>query len=188
MFNEILTGKASVELTPVPENPYRTEAVPNVSLTCVDCGTRYQAPIGTPVGRCGACHVALVSRNQAASMAALHQSRAAIDARQRGHRWMRWALLAVVACTLGLIKRQMRKEMAASQPKPQRIYIYDSYVEAVHRFQVDMCSCPDAACKSRIRAQWMNWQRTAVVPSDSDVLDLARESEDAMFACLGATP
>src|SRR6185312_6104059 len=122
MFNEILTGKSSLEPARTAESPYRTESVPQISLTCVDCHAHYLAPVGTPPGRCGACHVALVARNQAASQAALYGSLAAIDERRRGYRWMRWALLATVSVTLGLIKMQMRKDIAASQPRQPVVF------------------------------------------------------------------
>lgn len=185
MFNEILTGKSTLERAPEQASPYRTESVPQISLTCVDCAAHYQAPVGTPVGRCGPCHLAMASRNQAASNAALQASFAAINARRRGHRWMRWAMLALLGVALSLIKRQMRKDFAESQPRAQPVYIQeDPYVTKLWSFKYEMCACADAACRSTVRAKWMNWQNTAIPPTDEHMLDLARESTDAMFACM----
>jgi hypothetical protein len=182
VFNEILTGKASNEPERIAPGPYRTESVPEVSLTCVDCGARYQAPVGTPVGRCGPCHIALVARNQAASNAALHESLAAIDERRRSHRWMRWALFAVAGCALAFLKVQMRKDLATAEPE-RRPYIYDPYIDQIRSFTGEMCSCADAACASTVRAKWMNWQRYAIQPTDSDVLAAASDATDQLMAC-----
>ena len=183
MFNEILTGKSSLEPARITESPYRTESVPEISLTCAECNARYVAPVGTPAGRCGACHVALVARNQAASRAALYGSLAAIDGRRRGHRWMRWALLATVSVTLGLIRMQMRKDLAASEPRQRAVYVADPYVQQIRDYGVEMCGCADAACASTVRAKWMNWQRYAIQPTDSDVLAAASDATNALMAC-----
>lgn len=183
MFNEILTGKSTLERAPAQASPYREESVPQITLVCSDCQARYQAPVGTPPGRCGACHVALVSRNQAASTAALHESLAAIDERRRHYRWFRRAMILAVACVLAFIKFEMRKDLAASQPREQPVYISDPYIDQIRSYAIEMCACPDAACTTTVRAKWMNWQRYAIQPTDSGVLDGAADATNELMAC-----
>jgi len=183
MFNEILTGKATLDPQPVSHSPYRTESVPQVTWTCVDCNANYQASVGTPRGRCGPCQLAMASRNQAASNAALQASLAAIDERRRGHRWIRWALGAVLACVLAFIRMEARKDLAASQPRELAVYVSDPYVDQIQSYAGEMCACADAVCASTVRAKWMNWQRYAIQPTDSDVLAAASDATSALMDC-----
>lgn len=56
MFNEILTGKASLENKP-KEDPYREPSVPDVSIACDQCRKPFTKKATSPATKCVQCHM-----------------------------------------------------------------------------------------------------------------------------------
>lgn len=55
MFNEILTGKASLEQK--PEDPYRQPQVPDVTIDCDQCRKKFTKKANSPATKCVDCHL-----------------------------------------------------------------------------------------------------------------------------------
>ena len=184
MFNEILTGKASLEPKPAAAIP--PAALPPVQHDCIDCGRRYEAAAGSASARCGACHVAMVERNTALSAQLMHATgdRMRRDARNR----------MIVRVVLGLVvsagiiafragmKHQMRDDAAQAagyrdydEYKSERDAVYptDEFSQRVQSFANDMCRCTDLACARTTLAQYRSFLRSGQ-PSD----DTAQASAD----------
>lgn len=64
MFNEILTGQASLEPKPATGGPYRENDVPNETRTCVRCRAAFMVPATSGAQTCVSCQL---SAAQAAS-------------------------------------------------------------------------------------------------------------------------
>ncbi len=65
MFNEILTGKATLEPPPAPVEPYREPSVPEVPVTCASCGTSFRVKVGVEQKLCARCNLAAAEANAA---------------------------------------------------------------------------------------------------------------------------
>lgn len=78
MFNEILTGKASLEDKP-KEDPYRAQHVPDVTIPCDQCRRTFTKKATSPAKKCVQCHM-----DNAAREAALHQAAYASPPRNDG--------------------------------------------------------------------------------------------------------
>jgi hypothetical protein len=110
VFNEILTGKATLEQKPAAADPYRQQSIPEITLTCSDCGATYKATVGTPPGRCGVCNVKLAERTTAANAQAHAAMHAAVERSQRSHWWLKVALTVLICLAAGLCKMAMRHQ------------------------------------------------------------------------------
>ena len=173
VLNDILTGKASNEPAR-PGDPYRAPVVPKVSLSCVACGRAYQADAGTPPGRCGPCHVAMVEANQAVSAASFAAAQADLQHRRSHARLVRRLLL--VACGIGvaLVRYEMRTQAQAdldqaegtAVDEPAYGLVEDPFVSQARELASEMCACADARCAADVQVRFENWTRTAGDPAD----------------------
>jgi hypothetical protein len=179
MFNDILTGKASLEPRPESESPYRQQAVlPPVRHACITCGERYQAPAGSSPGRCPTCHVAMVEENTRQSE---HVARASEEQARRARRtWrvLRVVLGIAVAIAIGLFKYGMRTQMredaaqaagyhSYAEYKQERDSVWptDDYSYEIHRLAEEMCRCTDLRCARDLQAQYHRFVQSGA-PSD----------------------
>jgi hypothetical protein len=64
MFNEILTGKASLENKP-KEDPYRVQSVPDVTVPCDQCRKNFTKKATSPATKCVQCHMDNAAREAA---------------------------------------------------------------------------------------------------------------------------
>jgi len=71
MFNEILTGQASLEPKPATGGPYRENEVPNENRTCARCHGAFVVPATSTAQTCVSCQL---SAAQAASPPANYNS------------------------------------------------------------------------------------------------------------------
>ncbi len=78
MFNEILTGKASLENKP-KEDPYREQHVPDVTVPCDQCRRNFTKKANNPGTKCVQCHMDNAARD-AALMPSTYASPQASDA------------------------------------------------------------------------------------------------------------
>lgn len=100
MFNEILTGKASLENR--PKDPYREPEVPDVSVPCDQCRKPFTKKATSPAVKCVQCHM-----DNAALEAAQHNMYASpVD--DSGTRVMKVFLWIGVVILLGFIKYKIR--------------------------------------------------------------------------------
>ena len=189
MFNEILTGQASLEQKAVVADPYRQESIPQITLTCVDCAKTYPANIGTPPGRCGACHVRFAEANAAASARAYAGVQDGIERRKRNAWLLRTAALTVCGIALALFKLGMRHQMAedarqaAGVSGHESTASFDPYAMQADDFARTMCACHDASCAQDTLVQFERWTRATPSPTDSDALDAASAATAKLGDC-----
>jgi hypothetical protein len=198
MFNEILTGKASIEPKPAPLAPYREPGpVPPVTKTCVTCSTPYHAPASSPPGLCGRCNLEIAEANARVDrlgyLAGEEQARRAANS----HRIMGIVLTVLVAGGLLIFKFGMRSQMREDAAQAagyssygqyesvrDQIYVSDDYSYRVDSFADDMCVCSDLACARNVQAQFKNFLRSGeAAPSDDRSEASARESTIRMAEC-----
>lgn len=79
MFNEILTGKASLENKP-REDPYREQSVPDVSILCDQCRKTFTKKANSPATKCVQCHMDNAARDAALLQTNAYASSEASDA------------------------------------------------------------------------------------------------------------
>ncbi len=187
MFNDILTGKASLEPKPEPQSPYREQAVlPPVQHVCVACGQRYKAPADSAPGRCPTCHVAMVEENTRQSALAAHAGQDHFRRAARSHRMLRGFLVIAIGVGVALFRYGMRTQMredaaqaagyhSYGEYKAERDAVYptDEYSYRIHDLAAEMCRCNDLACARNVQAQYRQYARSGS-PSD----DTARESAE----------
>lgn len=101
MFNEILTGKASLETK--PKDPYREPDVPDVTVPCDQCRRTFTKKATGPATKCVQCHMDNAAREAALTQNA-YASPEATDAGWRVTKAFLWIGLVVL---LGIVKWQM---------------------------------------------------------------------------------
>jgi len=105
MFNDILTGKASLEPKRESNGPYREQAVlPPIQHVCVTCGQRYQGPAGSVPGCCSTCHVAIVEANARESALAVHAAQEHARRAGKSHRVLRALLIVAIGIGAALFR------------------------------------------------------------------------------------
>jgi hypothetical protein len=196
VFNEILTGKATLTPEPPTAGPYRTETVPMVSATCIACLQPFTVRAGTPAQRCGPCHVAHVEANMAHDVAVRAGIRREAERRRRNDKILRYTLTAAAIVALAFYKlgyrNQLEEDAAIANGERPGYYApqhdhaaarEDRFAQQVEGFATTMCGCADRACAERTQAEFARFSRDAEAPSDKDVLDVAAESVHRLEAC-----
>jgi hypothetical protein len=191
MFNEILTGKASIEPQPAVADPYRQESVPDVSKTCVDCQQTFTTKITNPVTRCQRCHLTLVEANAAASARAYAETEAQLS-RERTHAWIRRAVLILICGTIvAFIKYEMRKQYAEDMRAANgglsysNEHYYDPYVSQTRGYADHMCFCEDLKCARDVQREYTLWSRnTTDRPENDDAAAAASVELERLGNCL----
>lgn len=156
MFNDILTGKASLE----PKAPPLVDAPPPPPAAAL---TAEQ-----------------IAANEAASARALRDAEIAYNKNQASHRLMITLGVIFLAATVAFIRHQMRKQMredsaqaagyssyAEYNEESAKVYPTDEYSYKVNRFASDMCYCQDLACARNVQAQYTRYLRSGA-PSDDE--------------------
>lgn len=196
MFNEILTGKASLEVKP-PVDPYREESVPaEVTLKCLRCSKDYTAKGGAAPGNCGACNAIIAQQNAAASAAAMHEAEVRFNKNEASHRVMKALLFVAFLVVIAFIRHQMRKaqrEDAAigagyssySEYKAEaaKVYPTDEFSDRVNSLASDMCYCQDLACGRNVYAQYSRHVKMNA-PSDDKSSESAAQDALKLADCL----
>jgi hypothetical protein len=161
MFNEILTGKQTLEPTPVPESPYRVQSVPQATATtarCADCHVSFKPHAYSGI-RCSMCHAALVRRNEVESARILAAAEAQAAASDRSMRLFKWAGFAVLGVCLALIKGQMRSQIREDEEQraaASMSYVpsySDEYSRDLYYLEGDACRCEDLKCARDVQAR-----------------------------------
>lgn len=183
MFNDILTGKSSLEPQPTPMEPYREPgAVPPVDETCVGCGMKFEVPANTIATHCASCKLQIVELNarndQMAYLAAEDDHRRKQNS-QRLFAIIGGAvvLIAVFAFRYGM-RSQMRDDAAQAagyhdydqykrEAAEASLYPSDDYSRRASSLASDMCSCKDLKCAREVQATFTNYVRSHG-PSDDN--------------------
>lgn len=191
MFNEILTGKASLEEKPAAADPYREPSVPDVSMTCPDCHKTFTTKVGSGATKCAVCHVLSA---QAATAASGHTYENVHEAHLRsGTNAKLVSLLVTVGLGIGLVifKYQMRKQSREDLYSPRAVddsaynVSRDPFVESVAGHRREMCSCSDLACSRVVQAKFENWLRSQhQMPMDDATLDAAAVETSRYTECM----
>jgi hypothetical protein len=191
MFNEILMGKETLEPPPEPVSPYRVQSIPETaSATCVDCQSAFTTKTSANSVRCPACRGAMVQRNEAESARIYAEAEAQAAASQRSMRRFKWAGFAVLSVTLGLIKGQMRQEIADDQAAQAAASLpyYSSYSDAystdLHYLANDACACKDLKCARDVQARVAQMLERSTGPSDDVADEQGRKSLELIGQCL----
>ena len=192
MFNEILTGKATLEAQPPQASPYREQAtLPSIKHACMRCQQTYSAPAGSTAGNCPACCMTVA----ALSTDAVHRAMAEQARRDRSHKLFRGALFVVIAIGVAAFRWGMRTQMredaavgagyhsyAEYQAEQSAVYPTDELSQTVHDFANELCRCSDLACSRNVQAQLRLYVRNHGTTDDR-----ARASVDAdterLYAC-----
>ncbi|MDB4957099.1 MAG: hypothetical protein JWO36_4668 [Myxococcales bacterium] len=193
MFNEILTGKASLENKPPPAGPYRESSVPDVTLTCTDCQKAFVTKAGSGATKCAVCHVLAVQANAAASSRAVENANATLRRSGSNATMFRIMIVVAIAIGLGIFKTGMRRQLdedariASGDRDSFRSYFgpQDPFTAKVASFAEQMCSCGDAACARAIHGQFQMWSRSHQdAPQDDQASDAAAEQTTRYFDCM----
>ena len=158
MFNDILTGKASLE----PKAPPVVDAPPPPPPP---------APALTPEQ---------IAANEAASARAMREAEIAYNKNQASHRLMVTLGVIFLAAVLAFIRHQMRKQAREDSAKAAgyssyadykeesaKVYPTDEYSYKVHELAGDMCGCHDLACARDVQAKYTRHLRSGA-PSDDE--------------------
>ncbi len=197
MFNEILTGKASLEVKPPPADPYREESVPaEITLKCLRCSKDYAAKGGAPAGNCGACNAIIAQQNAAASAAAMYEAELQFNKNEASHGVMKLLLFIGFLVVVAFIRHQMRKAqredaaVAAGyssyneyQTESAMVYPSDDFSRRVNSLASDMCSCQDLACGRNVYAQYSRYVKSNA-PSDDKASESAAQDALKLADCL----
>lgn len=157
MFNDILTGKATLEPKPETESPYRKAAeLPPQKFTCVVCGSVYEAAAGSTHGRCSPCFLAMVEKNTADSDRYRREAAAQMARNARSQKIVRIGLALGASALFAFIKIQMRDQQREDAAVGAGYKSYADYqaqengpdelAAQVHDLAQDGCSCMDAMC------------------------------------------
>ncbi len=198
MFNDILTGKASVAPEPAPMEPYREQgALPPVTETCVGCGMSFKAPAGTVATHCPSCQLRTFELNaQNDRMAFLAAEE---DHRRKQNSQRLFAIIGGVVVLIGLVffrygMRSQRRDDAAQaagysdyddykrERAAVRLYPSDDYSRQLDSLASDMCYCKDLKCARDVQTKYVNYVRTHG-PSDDDSEASARASIEKLGTC-----
>jgi hypothetical protein len=206
MFNEILTGKASLEAKPPAVDPYREESIPaEITLTCLRCSKEYTAKGGTAAGNCGACNAVIAQENAAASAAAFREAENRFNKNEASHAVMKTLLVIGFLVVIAFIRHQMRKAQRddAAQAagysdyndyktESAKVYPTDEFSHRVNSFASDMCYCQDLACGRNVYAQYSRYVKSNA-PSDDKASESAQQDAQKLGDCMatleaGGTP
>lgn len=170
MFNEILTGKASLEPKSAP-------------------------PPTAPPAPAAPVPAAVVQANQAQSAAALHAASLGARRNDASHNLFRVIVLVVVAIGLGFFRYGMRKQERedAAQAAGYRnygeyereraaVYPTDEYSYKVSQFADEMCRCSDLACSRDVLAQFSRYLRSGT-PSDDKASESVAADSQRLYDC-----
>lgn len=160
VFNDILTGKASLEPKPEAESPYRKAAeLPPVNHNCLACGASYQGPAGSVAGRCPTCYVAMVTTNEAESNRIRGEALLGAEKSKRSMRIVKLTLFAGFAIAGGIMKAQMRDQVRDNKAQAAGYRDYADYnaqqsapgpndelSQEIHWVVNEACGCQDAMC------------------------------------------
>ena len=187
MFNEILTGKATLE---PPQAPAQAAVVfLDVTHSCVRCTKPYLAKSDSVPGHCPSCHSVVVQENAAESARAYNAAAANIRSSEASVRLIKVLFVIAAAIVFGFIKYSMRKQIrddnaaAASRNYEYTPSYDDEYSRQIRYFSDDMCSCQDAACASQVRNRFQVWQRRQGGATESSQ-EAAAPALERMTTCL----
>jgi len=185
MFNDILTGKASLEEKPKSADPYREESVPDITATCNRCHKAFLTKAGTSPAYCGPCKAIVAQSNAALSAQQFANVNANIRSSDNGYRILRVGIMIVIGIGLAIFKSGMRHSYEqdtrsydyepsyTSTPAYSSHYSSDPFAVRVKEFANQMCSCSDLRCASSVLAQFETWTHTQ---------DTSRASDEAASA------
>jgi hypothetical protein len=155
MFNDILTGKASLEAKAPP--PVVDAPPPQPALSAEQ-----------------------IAANEAASARALREAEIAYNKNQASHRLLITLGVVFLAVMVVVIRSQMRKQMrednaraagyssyAEYKEESAKVYPSDEFSYKVNRFADEMCYCQDLACARNVQAQYTRYVRSSA-PSDDE--------------------
>jgi cell division septation protein DedD len=177
VFNELLTGKATLDPPPQPQSPYREPGVvPPVTHTCPTCRQAYRARAGSIAGTCGSCQE-IQARNDAL---AFQQAEAAQQRVQNQHKLFVF-IGSIVIVALAVVfkvgmKTQLREDLAQGagyqsysdyQKQRDTVAPSDEYSRRVHALASDMCACKDLACARNVQTTFVSYSRSHR-PSDDN--------------------
>jgi hypothetical protein len=195
MFNDILTGKASLDPKPAP-GPYREQAaLPPISHACIACGQTYQAPSGSAPGRCSPCHVSFVEENARQSALAVQAGQEHLRRSEKSHRTMRTIFFITACLVAAAIKYGMHAQQRddAAQAAGYRDYSdYESQRDAIYpaddfsatsqQLAAAMCACRDVACAERVAKEYGEHLASGV-PSNDKARSSAQQADARLTAC-----
>ena len=170
-------------LNEAPAVPYRTQSIPQITLTCVACAKTYEADAGTSPGRCNVCHAMFVAANQAESARLYAASQRGTHRHRRNEKIAGIALTVIVLGVVGafrIVKREAIKEdtRAASGIRARPDVDDTQFLQAAETFATTMCACPDLACAAAVDRKFDQWTRT----SDAPTSDVIRDRAEAQIA------
>jgi len=144
MFNEILTGKATLEPPPpaMAGGPYRAPEVPNENRTCAHCRQTFVVPATSPAQTCVACQLA---NAQASSPSYTYQNQADLQPSRTPFFVIRLAIAGVILLG-GAIYSQVNGDAAR--------------VREAENMADEACSCSDANCAENVRSEFLSWAST----------------------------
>jgi hypothetical protein len=198
MFNEILTGKASLDPQPKPLEPFREAGeLPPVTETCVGCGRSFKAPANRIATHCASCMLQIAELNAANDRMAFVAAEAEAQRKQNSQRL--FSIIGGIVVVAGLIvfKAGMRSQMREDAAVGAGYKSYDEYKELrdeirlspndefssrLSDFASDMCRCKDLQCARDIQATLTNFTRTHS-PSDDQSNASARVSLGRLADC-----
>ena len=197
MFNEILTGKASLEVKPPPADPYREESVPaEITLKCLRCSKDYTAKGGTAPGNCGACNALIAQENAAASAAAFREAEDRFNRNEASHRILKALLFVAFLIVVAFVRYQMRKaqrddaaraagysDYSDYKTESAKVYPTDEFSYRVSSLASDMCYCQDLACGRNVYAQYSRYVKSNA-PSDDKASESAEQDGLKLADCL----
>ncbi len=199
MFNEILTGKSSLEPKPEPMAPYREQGVPApVRETCLGCKQVFQVPANTIATHCQSCRLSIIEINarndRMAFLAAEDEARRASNS----HRLFALIGGIVVVVGLGIFKFGMRSQLREDRAQAAGYHSYDQYTRErdavyptdeysrhVQSLAGDMCSCKDLKCARDVQSTFTNYIRSHS-PSDDKAADSAQLDSVKLADCQSA--
>jgi hypothetical protein len=164
MFNEILTGKASIEHTPPVAPPVQAPAPSRVSPAAL--------------------------ANAEASARAFAESEAQRRRAQNSHRILAVAAAVVASLGFAMFRWGMRdayeKDLRAGYgySDESSSVTYDPFVSEARGFASQMCSCADKQCAWSVQATFDRWVRQTTPPTNTAVLDAAAAETERYQACL----
>ncbi len=168
MFNDILTGKASLEPAPSVVDP----PPPKPALTPEQ-----------------------IAANEAASAKAMRDAETAFRKNEASHRLLVTCIVLFVGVAFAFIRYQMKKQMREDSARAAGYSSYDNYKEEsakvypsddysykVNQFARDMCSCPDLACARTVQAQYTRHLRSSA-PSDDNARASVEQDARKLAGC-----
>ena len=172
MFNELLTGKATLEPAPEPQAPYREPGVlPPLEHTCATCHQSYRGPAGSVAGTCASCQLAVRELDARNDALAFQQAEAAQQRVHNRHKLFVFIGGLVVVALLGVFKFGMRSQLREDLAQGAGYKSYgdyqrdavspsDAYSRQIHALAGDMCLCKDLRCARDVQTTFVSYSRT----------------------------